>query len=364
MSGDVSAASHLSVAMTTDEGEMTQTTGGTGVTSSSLRGAPLYFACFVVVIGIVGTVANGLVLYALVASKQHRKQELIVNQNALDLYSCIFLVVTYGLKLFNINLTGSLGYWLCMLIKSENLLWCGVYGSMVNLTLIAIERYLKVVHAVWSKNKLRKWMIYSGIAIAWISGIVHQMPVAFESSAVINGACYGFVIWKNPVDGVAYGIFYFLVAYVIVLLIFIFCYGKILMAIRHQASVMAGHSTTGPSTAQTQSNKIQANVIKTMILVCAFYAVAWFPESTYFLLMSLKLNLTFLDAGYYVVLFIAFLYICTNLRRHQKHSECSPKPRRSTSKLCLILAFVRITFIRQNTVTVSLYLRQSVHLRH
>jgi len=79
MSGESSAASHLSVAMTTAQGEVTMQT--TGVTSSSSRGAALYFECAVLFIGVVGTAANGLVLYALVASKQHKKHVLIVNQN-------------------------------------------------------------------------------------------------------------------------------------------------------------------------------------------------------------------------------------------------------------------------------------------
>jgi len=261
MSEETSAASHLFVVITTDQGEMTHTTGETGVTSSSSRGAALYFECLVVVIGVIGAAANGLVLYALLASKQHNKHELIVNQNVLDLYSCIFLVITYGLKICNIHLTGSLGYWLCMFILSENLLWCGVYGSFLNLILIAIERYLKVVYAVWSKNKVRKWMIYGSMAIVWIGSFVHIMAVGFESSAVVNGACLGYVVWKNPDSGVAYGIFYFSSAYVLVLVIFVLCYGKILMVIRHQASVMAGHSAAGSNTAQTHSHHIQSNVI-------------------------------------------------------------------------------------------------------
>jgi len=244
-----------------------------------------------------------------VASRQQTRHVLIVNQNVLDLYSCTFLIITYGMKILNIRLTGSLGYWLCMLLLSENLLWCGVYGSFVNLTLIAVERYLKVVHPVWSKKNLRKWMIHVAIAFVWISSFVHQMAVAFESSAVLNGSCLGYVVWKNPVSGVAYGIFYFFAAYVVVLVIVIFCYGKILVTIRHQSRMLANHSFAS----QAQTNKMQSNVIKTMILVCAFYAVAWLPENIYFLLMSLNLPLTFLDAGYYSVLFIAFLYICSNL---------------------------------------------------
>lgn len=54
-------------------------------------------------------------------------------------------------------------------------------------------------------------------------------------------------------------------------------------------------------------------MIKTMILVCAFYAIAWLPENIYFLLMGLKLPITFNNSGYYSVLFIAFLYICANI---------------------------------------------------
>jgi len=308
MSGENSTVSHLSVVMTTAQGEMT-----TYVTSSSSRGAAVYFECAVLIIGVVGTAANGLVLYALVASKQHKKHALITNQNALDLYSCLFLIITYGMKLFNIRLKGSVGYWLCMLLFSENLLWCGVYGSFVNLTVITIERYLKVVHSVWSKKNVRNWMIYAIMAFVWISSFVHQMAVAFESSAVVRGTCLGYIVWKNPLSGVIYGVFYFIAAYVIVLVIFIFCYGKILIAIRRQARVMASHNTAGSSTAaQTQSHQIQSNIIKTMILVSAFYAIAWLPENIYFLLMSLNLNLTFLDSGYYSVLFIAFLYICAN----------------------------------------------------
>jgi len=56
----------------------------------------------------------------------------------------------------------------------------------------------------------------------------------------------------------------------------------------------------------------QSNVIKTMIVICVFYAVAWLPMHVYYLLANLSSDLTFLETGYYAVMFIAFLYICTN----------------------------------------------------
>ena len=67
----------------------------TAMTSSSSRGTDFYFGCAVIVVGIVGAAANGLVLYALVASKQHKKQVLIVNQNVLDLARASTIFTAY-----------------------------------------------------------------------------------------------------------------------------------------------------------------------------------------------------------------------------------------------------------------------------
>jgi len=314
MSKETSTVSHLFDVMSTDQGDITETTGEHGVTSSPSRGAELYFTYFVIVIGLIGTVSNGLVLYALVASKQHKKHELIVNQNALDLYSCLFLFITYGLRLFNIQLTGSLGYWLCMLLFSQSLLASGLFASWINLMVISIERYLKIVYPTWSKKKLRKWMTYAAIACVWISGFVNEMANVFQTSAVIDGVCYGYVIVKTRESRLAIALYYFVFSYVLVLLILTFCYGKILMVIRRQARVMASHSTTGSSTAsQAQSSKIQSSLIKTMILVCVFYALAWLPEKIYILFIALDVSLNLLDSGYYATIGLGFLYICTNL---------------------------------------------------
>jgi len=273
----------------------------------------MYFEVLVVVIGTIGTATNGLVLYALVASKQHKKHVLIVNQNAIDLYTCLALVIVYSFRASNMYLSGSLGYWLCMFIHNGFFIFVGFFASTVNLMLISVERYLKVVHSTWSKTHLRKWISYTAIACMWVGGVIHQMPLGFQSSAVIDGVCYGFVI-LSPESLLALGIYYFVFTYLLVLAIFIFCYGKILMVIRHQARMMAGHSDRVPSNAQTHLNRhIQSSVIKTMILVCVFYAVAWMPEKIFVLLIGLRINLNFQSNAYYVTLFLGFLYICTNV---------------------------------------------------
>jgi len=268
--------------------------------------------CVVILMGIVGTIGNALILYALVASKQHKKHALIVNQNALDLFSSFFLVVVYAVFLGNIYLKGVSGFWICILFHSEMLIWWGTNGSMVNLGIITIDRYLKVVHAVWSRKHLKPWMVYSAMASSWFVGIAWNTLLVFFSTEMEEGVCYSYLVKDDLANWFLLG-WYILFFYVIVLILFIFCYGRILISIRRQAKVMAGHNANAANAAQSQSNQIQSNVIKTMILVSAFYALSWLPYNVWTLFSSSGIiPISFGDSGYFVTSFLAFFYTSAN----------------------------------------------------
>ena len=287
--------------------------GGSTMTSSSSSGAGFYFQYVVIVIGIAGTAANALIVYAMVTSKVHKKQLLIFNQNVFDLCSCLLLIILHTLKVCNVYLTGTIGYWLCMIIYSDSLLWVSVNGSMINLMSITIERYIKVVHPRWSKRLLRMWVKRSAAAFAWIAGCVYNMALVFSTSAVIDGQCYGYWIWKSKTAALGHGIWNFTSFYAIVVLIFVFCYAKILLVIRRQARVMAGHSGPGSSTWQpTEWNQIQSSVIKTMILVSAFYVILWTPSYLFYLFSHVKLDRSPHHIENYSSIFLSFLYISAN----------------------------------------------------
>ena len=121
-------------------------TTGSSMTSSSSSGAPLHFLCVVAVVGVVGVAVNGLVLYALVKSKQHKKLVLIFNQNVHDFVNCLLLAVAYSVKASHVYLSGAGGYLLCAALLSDVGSWGSLFGSVINLAAISIERYLKIVH--------------------------------------------------------------------------------------------------------------------------------------------------------------------------------------------------------------------------
>ena len=313
MADNESSVEHLSVVMTTETvADVTQATAANVVTSSTSRAIVVYFRCAVTVIGVIGMAANALILYAMVASKQHMKHLLIFNQNVIDLFSCILLIITYASKLCNIYLTGSAGYWLCMLFLNDNLIWSSILASKTNLIFVTIERYLKVVYPVWSKKRLRNWMTYTAIAFAWITNFVHSTAVGIITSRLINGVCFAFLFWESQASQLAYGIWVFSYQCAFPLVIVIFCYWRILSAIRHQAKVMASHGNAGPSTSQAQSHQMQSNVIKTMIVVSAFYTVSDLPVHIYYLILNIHQHLAVNYYAYYLLVFISYFYFCAN----------------------------------------------------
>jgi len=308
---DGNSVEHLSVVMTTETSDDV-TQAAVKSSSSSTRDIQYYFQCAVVVIGVVGTAANALILYALIVSKQHKKQMLIFHQNVLDFISSLLLVITASLKVAYFY-SGSSGYWFCALIESEYINWVAILASKTNLISVTVERYLKVVYAVWSKKKMRNWMLYLAMAFAWISGFVSMTASTFITTKVIGGKCLMFAFWESKGALQAYRIFYFFYFYVIILVIFILCYWRILVVIRRQARVMAAHSSTGPdNVGQAQSNQIQTNVVKTMIIVSACFAICDLPINVYFMSKLTGIRSAVTNVVYYASLFMSFFYICAN----------------------------------------------------
>jgi len=236
---------------------------------------------------------------------------LIINQNVIDLCCCFTIVICLSVRVGNIYLTGALGYILCTVFINENISLSLLDASIINLVTITIERYLKIVFPFWSKKNLKSWMIWAAIVFSWVAGILSIAPLSFLSSGVAEGTCL-VGQWLSMEVKVAYSIWNFISFFLIPLIIFVYCYGHIVVVMRKQMRVMAGHNVEGSahSASQSQSKRIKWNVIKTMIIVSVFFVVCWFPVNVYF--MVVDINTSELVIGYVVLLFLPYINISLN----------------------------------------------------
>jgi len=231
-----------------------------------------YFRYAIIAIGVFGTTANALVLYSLIEyhlreSKKRAINLLMINQNLLDLSTCVLLTVTFLIRVSNIHLTGALGYFLCTIWLSENASNSTMYASVINLMTVTIERYLKVVHPFWSKRNLKRWMIHAAMVFAWICGILTTAPVVFVSTIVKDGICLSYFVWESDVVRQSIHVWNVISYFFLPVIVFVYCYGRIVVVMRRQIRVMAAHNAEGSSqvnAAQIQSKRVKWNIVKTM----------------------------------------------------------------------------------------------------
>jgi len=277
-----------------------------------------YMNYAVIAIAIIGTAANSLVLYALIAqhaqeSKKRAVNLMIINQNLLDLCCCVTIVICLCIRVSNIYLTGTPGYILCKFFLSENIAYCLLNASVVNLMGLTVERYLKVVYPFWSKKNLKRWMIHGAVVFSWVTGILSIGPVVFLTSAVDEGVCL-LSLWENLQTKNRYAIWNFFSFFLLPLIIFVYCYSHIVFVMRKQMRVMAGHNVeaSAQSASQAQSKRVKWNVIKTMIIVSTFFIICWSPLNLYVMAVENWLVSGELIIGYVVTLFLPYVNISLN----------------------------------------------------
>jgi len=272
-----------------------------------------YLYCATIGIGIIGAGANAVVLYALILHNLRETKKrvinwLIINQNLLDLCCCIMIVIVFPIRVSNPYLTNTLGYVVCALLHNGNVAYCVLNASVINLMSLTVERYLKVVYPFWSKKTLKSWMIYAAIVFSWVAGILSAGPMGFVTSFVAEGTCYGYeLVFSDPELKAGYGIWNFFTFSLIPLVLFVYCYGHIVVVMRKQVRVMAGHS--GEAQKGSQSKRVKWNIIKTMMIVSAFFVACWFPMNVYIMVADNPMATSDLAIAYLVAVFLPYVNI-------------------------------------------------------
>ena len=63
--------------------------------------------------------------------------------------------------------------------------FCDILTDACNMTTIAVERYIKIVHPVMHRKYYRPWMIYCMVAAPWVGGVISVISGYIPTTVIV-----------------------------------------------------------------------------------------------------------------------------------------------------------------------------------
>lgn len=308
----------------------------------------IIFRSITIVLGVVGFITNGFVLRVLLSRKHpnNTSYTFLTNQMIMDTASSFLLIVVYAYKVSaeNFYYAGPSGFALCILFRSDVLVFTVQVGSIASLVLIAAERYFKIVLPVLHKLYYRDWMTVVGILFTWTNGIFLNISILW-TTRLVNGACLFHWFWPTRTSSKQFTLFLVTWQFVLPLLLFVFFYGSILYVVRKRSRVFQGNCDEGDMSTALQRNarRSQMNIVVTMFAVSASFVVSWFPNQFYVIFNQVGV-LPYSGVFYSSSMLFIFLNTCVNpLIYASKHEFVRKNLRRMFSKKPLNVSAINNT---------------------
>ncbi|XP_002736230.1 somatostatin receptor type 2-like [Saccoglossus kowalevskii] len=256
---------------------------------------PIFFS-LVCVIGLIG---NGIVIYIIL---RYPGMTSLPNLYILNLASAdfLFLLGLPFMTYFNTTKRWIFGNVMCKVVMGID--GSNMFTGIFTLTAMAIDRYLAIVHIVWSKNyrTVRKTKVVC--AATWIGAFTVTVPLwMYSATQTFDGVTVCNVICPVLV-GQLFIIYTFLFGFVLPLICIITCYCRILRYLTNGRSRQRRR--------QFHVGRVGAMVLFSVIL----FVICWLPFWIIrLLLLSDDHSLTFaLQVSYYVSVFLSSINSCLN----------------------------------------------------
>jgi hypothetical protein len=192
-----------------------------------------------------------------------------------------------------------------------------ILTSALNLVVITLERYFKVVHPLIHRASFSRWKATLSIGLVWTIGIGYNLLVNLPTSAVVDGQCMMQVFWPSQV-AMADNVVHFSLQYLIPINVFVYCYTKMALVLYRGSISVTAPQNGGPKadtkTMSTSSKRALYNIVKTMILVSVAFFICFSPNQWLFFLYRFNLFdwRIFYNPIYNISVIAMYLNCCIN----------------------------------------------------
>ncbi|XP_055898593.1 adipokinetic hormone/corazonin-related peptide receptor variant I-like [Biomphalaria glabrata] len=197
---------------------------------------------------VVSLVGNLMVFTTLWGSRHSRVNLCILHLSIADLFvACVFLPLETTWHITVSWRAGDIACRICMALRAF-----GFYLSSNIIMVIAIDRYMSIVHPMMLSGSIRRCKIM--LVIAYVVSLVYSLPqsIIFHIERHPNFPwflqCVTFNFFQNDSQELAYDMFSFVAVYVNPLLVIVMAYTLILIKLSRQQGVHEAMTTLSKST--------------------------------------------------------------------------------------------------------------------
>lgn len=203
------------------------------------------YGCVYSMVFVLGLISNVVALYIFMCSLKLRNETTTYMMNLV--FSDLIFVFTLPFRIFYfVTRNWPFGDKLCKL--SVSLFYTNMYGSMLFLTCISVDRFLAIVHPFWSRTLRTKRNAKIICCAVWVLVLAGSLPTGFllNSTATHNNdtnkySCFenfSSSVWKEYLSKVV--IFIETVGFLIPLILNISCSAMVLQTLRRPRTLSWG----------------------------------------------------------------------------------------------------------------------------
>ncbi|KAM9317373.1 opsin-5-like [Gastrophryne carolinensis] len=236
--------------------------------------ADIIAGVYLMLIGVLSTLGNGYVL--LMACRRKKKlrpaEIMTVNLAASDLGISVTGKPFAIISCFSHRWV--FGWSFCQLYG-----WIGFFfgiGSLITMTVVSIDRYLKICHLIygtWLKRKhafisvILVWSYASFWATLPLVGVGNYAPEPFGTTCTLD-----WWLAQASLRGKVFVISILFFCLLFPTALIVFCYVKIIAKVKSSAEEVAHFDTSNQ-----KNNTMEIKLTKVAMLICAGFLIAWIP---------------------------------------------------------------------------------------